>query len=219
MKKLFYTAAAVIITAAAFFFGKYSGANLVRDGIVANYPLFKSLVSNSVVEKDSTISLSANYTDHKTLFSLLNLRESDTINFQIPYHAIYGMDLNSKYFRVSKTRNQIEVYLPNPYVRSLDINFEGVLINGKTTNEKLSLENNNMLKRDLTEIILLPLSKDKSAIKSANTKITEAVIWLFVPYKFELKMYFDNQNFDLPEIVGLNKDVEKYLKENFSNNK
>jgi hypothetical protein len=65
-------------------------------------------------------------------------------------------------------------------------------------------------------MILLPLNKDKSAIKSANTKIAEALMWLFIPYKFDLKMYFDNQDFDLPSVVGLNEDVEKYLKGNFA---
>jgi hypothetical protein len=29
-------------------------------------------------------------------------------------------------------------------------------------------------------------------------------------------MYFDNQNFELPSVVGLNEDVEKYLKDNFA---
>ena len=216
MKKILLIAVVTLVVTAAFFYGKYSGANLVRDGLVANYPLFKNIVSNTNLEKDSSISLKANYAEHQVTFELFNLKESDTLNFQIPYHAVYGMDLNSKYFRVSHQGNLIEVYLPKSYVRTYAIDYERVLMNGLSAKEKVSSEKYSVLKSNLNEMILLPLNKDKSAIKSANTKIAEAVMWLFIPYKFELKMYFDNQNFELPSVVGLNEDVDKYLKENFA---
>ena len=210
LRKILPYTVCVFIAAAAFFAGKYSGANLVRDGLVANYPLFKNIVSNTVTEKDSTLSLNVLYKDQNDLFALLGLKESDSLLLHIPYHAIYGQDLNSKYFRVSQTKNLIEVYLPKSYVRTYYINFHRVSANGKNI-DKNSSEN---AKKLLNEMVIIPLNKDRAVVKAANTKIAEAVMWLFVPYKFELKMFFDNQTFPLPEVVGLNKDVDAFIKEN-----
>jgi hypothetical protein len=216
MKKIILAAAVVIITAAAFFYGKYSGANLVRDGLVANYPLFKNIVSNNTIEKDSVLTIAANFEEHKSLFDIFGLKTTDSLQFKIPYHAVYGMDLNSKYFRVSQQENLIEVYLPKSYVRTFAINEKSITANNKSIAENLTREQQNEVVKYLNEIILLPLSKDRAAIRIANNKIAESVMWLFIPYKFELKMYFDNQNFELPSVVGLNEDVEKYLKDNFA---
>jgi hypothetical protein len=63
------------------------------------------------------------------------------------------------------------------------------------------------------------LNKDKYAKKLAQDIISERVMWLFVPYKFNLKIYFGNQQYQLPEILGLTKDVDEFLKDKFQQDK
>ena len=218
-RKIWWTFIVITVGVGAFFIGKFNGANLVRNGIVANYPNFKSLITNAVIEKDSTVTFYLVNKKHADFFALLKHPTADTIWMSVPYHAVYGTDLNSKFYKIGQEGNQLEALMPKPYLRSVVVGFDEVKANGKNLFDTYGREVCNQAKPMINEMMYKPLNKDKIALENARRNITERVMWLFIPYKFDLKIYFANQQYELPEIVGLNKDVDAFLKQSFNQDK
>lgn len=216
-QKIYWTLLIIAIGVGAFFLGKLNGANLVRSGLVANYPNFKALVTNAVYEKDSTLVLELQAED-STLASLFNVKGL-TNTIEIPYHAAYGIDLHSKFYKIGREGDDLEVLLPAAYKRSFSVYFDRVSLNGKNILDSYGRDSYNKSKDLIRDKVSPLLNKDKYAKKLAQDIISERVMWLFVPYKFNVKIYFGNQQYQLPEIVGLTKDVDEFLKDKFQQEK
>jgi hypothetical protein len=172
-----------------------------------------------VIEKDSVVTFYLVNEKHADFFALLKHPTTDTIWMSVPYHAVYGASLDAKFYKIGQEGNQLEAYMPKPYMRSVIVGFDGVTANGKNLLDTYGRAIYDQSKTMIHEMMAKPLNKDKVALEKARRNIAERVMWIFIPYKYDLKIYFDNQQYELPEIVGLNKDVDKFLKETFSQDK
>jgi hypothetical protein len=199
---------AAVVGVAAFFYGKYSGAMLVRDGLVANYPTIKNLANRSFLEVDTSFALEVTADDLPKLFAMS--QASKTVNplVNVSVHAKYGTDLNSHFFKMNQNGNEVEAMLPAVWVLEYSIKNASTTI-ASSKNEELQ----QALNDDLNVLLPLRLEKFKNFKIAAKNKISEALMFYLIPYQFDLKIYFENQQFKLPEVVGLNKDVKEYIEE------
>lgn len=197
--------------------GVFAGGEMVRRGLVKNYPLFMNTVSQATITADSVyetvIDNSTNPPLHDLMMSISN---AEVTRLRVHYHAVYGCDLSAKNYKFNRSGNTLEVLLPKPYVYHLEIKAEQITVNDRpiaTTFDKLG-----PLKRLLAEEMSVPLSKTENHLQAARTKITTSLMWLLLPYGFNLNISFDGRNTPLPKVPGLNQDVDEYLKEKVAPN-
>lgn len=207
-RKIVWTFLVIIVGIGAFFVGYQHGANKVRNGIVTNNSNFKALISNAVIEKDSSVSFYLINETHADFFALLKHPLADTIWMNVPYHAVYGANLDIKFYKIGQEGNLLDVLLPKPYMRSVLVGFDGVTANGKNLLDAYGKEVYNKAKPMINEMMAIPLNRDTLALENARRNMAERTMWLFMPYKFDLKIYFADQQYELPKVVGLNKDVD-----------
>jgi hypothetical protein len=214
--KAFLIVLALILIAAAFIAGLYVGANKVRQGLIANYPLFKKIISNTETEVDSTITIHINANEHQALFAWL--KEKDTaITLTIPYHAKYGMDLEAKNFKTDRVNNNIEIILPGVYLLNYSVAFDKMLVNGVPSWKIFSDRNTfETYKPQIEELVRQRLAKNKSHMREAKKNITISAMWLLMPYRYNIRIFFNSEEFPLPTVPGINQKVEDYLKEQVS---
>jgi len=203
----------VAAIAGAFVAGMYSGAGKVRDGLLANYPLFKTLISNAQTEVDSVITISLSPTEDAALYNFYKGSANEVV-LTIPYRAKYGMDLEAKNFKTDRKKDEVELILPRCYLMDYNLAFDDIKVNGINTWKHYSdAAAYSSVKPALNERVRMTLEKHKEHIKKGKHKITVAAMWFLMPYKFKPRVFFDGQEFPLPQVPGLNKDVTEYLKE------
>ncbi len=199
--------------AGAFVFGMFKGANKVRDGLLANYPLFKQIISNAQSEFDSVMTVSLSPTENATLYNFFKGNQNEVV-LSIPYRAKYGMDLEAKNFKIDREGNNLELILPRCYLMDYNLAFDDIKVNGINTwkhfNEAAAYGS---IKKELNELVRMPLEKQKAHIKTAKHKITVSAMWFLMPYKFNLRVFFSGEEYPLPLVPGINKDVQEHLKE------
>lgn len=214
--KAILIAAAIILSAAAFVLGLYLGANKVREGLIANYPLFKKIISNTETEVDSAMFIALNPTEQPALFNLFNTNEGK-VELTIPYHAKYGMDLEAKNFKTDRVKNDVELILPRVYLLNYAVAFDKILVNGKPSWKIFSDPKTfEIYKPQIEELVRLPLEKNKSHINEGKKNITTTAMWFLMPYKYNLRVFFNSEEYPLPQVPGINKNVDEYLKEQVS---
>ncbi len=207
---------AIVVVAAvagAFVFGMYSGAGKVRDGLLANYPLFKLIISNAQTEVDSVMTIALSPEEDAALYNFYKGSVNDVV-LTIPYRANYGMDLEAKNFKKDRNGDEVELILPRCYLMDYNVAFDDIKVNGiNTWKHYKDAAAYGSVKPALSELMRMRLEKQKEHIKKGKHNITVAAMWLLMPYKFKLRVFFDGQEFPLPQVPGLNKDVNEYLKE------
>lgn len=211
--KAILIATAVMMSATAFILGLYLGANKVREGLIANYPLFKKIISNTETEVDSAMIIALNPTEHAALFNLFHNNE-DKVELTIPYHAKYGMDLEAKNFKTDRVKNEVEIILPRVYLLNYAVAFDKILVNGKPSWKIFSDPKTfETYKPQIEELVRLPLEKNKAHLNEGKKNIAITAMWFLMPYKYNISVFFNSEEFPLPQVPGINKDVEEYIKE------
>lgn len=204
---------AAVLLAGAYFFGMKSGADLVRNGLIANYPTVKNVVQGTSIEVDSVASVTLAKAENEELFQLLGGdAKADTLNFSIPYYGRYGVPSVGP-FRVLKNGDgEVEVWMPPAKMQYCELKFDGMFINGKPATAVVRDENTVELKRKLYDFLIPVLNKNKGNLKAAKLSATKALMFYFIPYKFDLKVYIDNDIQDLPVVPGVNQSVDEAIK-------
>lgn len=200
----------IAATAAAFFIGMKKGANLVRAGLVANYPTIKNVVQSADIEIDSSISFSLTPQDDSALFAMLKSNsKNDSLRFAIPYYGRFGVDLSFRNFRIFENDgSEVEVWLPSATVRFLALKFNHISMNGKF------VETTATQQKQIFEYVLYSIfEKNKMHLPQARRNVAKALMFYFMPYKFSLKLYIDNEQQTLPVVPGVNQTVEDAIKE------
>jgi len=199
------------VGAGSFFYG----VNKVRDGLVANYPTIKNLVNGATTEFDSTVSITLTKADDEVLFNYLKGdSKSDTVQFSIPYYARYAVDLSFRNFRVFKNdEGAVEAWLPACMLRYCELKFDGFVVNEKSGASLLKNDNASDVRKKLYEYLIPVIEKDKASQKAAKQTITKALMFYFMPYKLDLKVYIDLVEQPLPKVPGVNQSVDDAIKE------
>jgi hypothetical protein len=180
--------------------------------LVANYPTIKNLINRTYIEMDSTISipiykgLKSNQDEVSILDALLESENKDTLFAIVHFRAKFGVDVDSHFFKINRDGDNLEILLPPSHVLSYAYDNHSLL---RTKNDMEDIA----LYHIVDEQLLIQLEKIKYKKNEAKKLITEALMFYFIPYKFNIKMYFDNQEFPLPQVPGLNKDVKEYIEE------
>lgn len=207
MKKILVIILLAILTTAGAVLGYIKGAEKVRNGLVANFPTVKNLVQGTTVEFDSVISVSLTTADDETLFNLLNTdSKADSVSFSIPYYARYGVDLTVRNFRLFRNEETVEVWLPDTKLQYCELKFDRMLLNGKTTSNCTAT-----LRTKLYEYIIPLLEKNKTNRKISKTATVKTLMYYFMPYKFELKVYIAEEQQTLPSVPGVNQTVDEAI--------
>jgi hypothetical protein len=197
-----------VLLIATAFAGFYFGSNRVRDGLVANYPTIKTLVNRSYVEIDTSLTFPITAEETPELFALSSASKTDSPTLTVNVIAKYGTNLDSHFYKINKNGNEIEAMLPKTWVIAYKVVSYTSTIKGVSENELLSSAN-----KDLATLLPIRLERMKAFQAEAKSKIATALMFYFMPYQFDLKVYFDNQELKLPIVVGLNKKVEEYIGE------
>lgn len=200
----------VVAIVATYFIGYKAGADVVRNGLLANYPTVKNVVQSGDIETDSTLTFTLTAQDDSALFGLLgNSQSSDSIQVSIPYYGRYGIDLAIRHFRFFINDDKdVEMWLPGVTLRYCELKFDQLLINGKPA---VAANSPNMHKTMYVYLIPL-LGKNRKAQKAAKLAVTKALMYYFMPYKFGLRLYIDKEYQDLPMVPGANLTVEEAAK-------
>ncbi len=197
-----------VLLIATAFAGFYFGSNRVRDGLVANYPTIKTLVNRSYVEIDTSLTFPITAEETPELFALSSASKTDSPTLTVNVIAKYGTNLDSHFYKITKHGNELEAMLPKTWVIAYKVVSYTSTIKGVSENELLSSAN-----KDLATLLPIRLERMKAFQAEAKSKIATALMFYFMPYQFDLKVYFDNQELKLPIVVGLNKKVEEYIGE------
>ena len=217
LKAIFFIIVAGAIIAGVHIWGMKSGAELVRNGLVANFPTIKNLILGSAIEVDSTITLSLTKSDNELLFmALKGDSKSDSLWLTIPYYGRYAIDVPARSYRVIRDNETIEAWLPAGKIQYCELKFDKMLVDGKNYTFK---ENAPQVKNSLYSLLIPALDKIKSHQTALKTNVTKVFMFYFMPYKFQLKVYIDNEQQVLPVVPGINKNVDEYIKEVFGANK
>ncbi|MCW5908769.1 MAG: DUF4230 domain-containing protein [Chitinophagales bacterium] len=202
------------LIAAAYFIGMKTGANLVRKGLIDNYPTIKNIVHSAVTEVDTVVNFTLKKSDSETLFGYLGEKNSDSVLVSIPYYGRYGIDLAVRNFRIfERERNEVEVSLPAVRLLYCNFKFEQLLLNGKPATGLFGTENSQTIKNQLYELLHPVLEKNKEHQQVAKAAIAKALMFYFMPYKFSLSLYINELNVPLPQVPGINKDIDATLRE------
>ena len=204
--------------AGAGFYGLKYGADLVRNGLVANYPTIKNLVNGAATEFDSTAYVTLTKADDETLFNYLKGdSKSDTVQFSIPYYGRYAVDLSFRNFRVFKNDDgAVEVWLPACMLRYCELKFDGLVINGKSGASIFTTDKSVEVRKKLYEYLIPVIEKNKANQKAARLTVTKALMFYFMPYKLDLKVYIDLVEQPLPLVPGVNQSVDDAIKESIN---
>ncbi|MCX6198042.1 MAG: hypothetical protein NTY88_02310 [Bacteroidetes bacterium] len=207
MKKILVIILLAILNTAGVVIGYIKGAEKVRNGLVANFPTVKNLVQGTTVEFDSVVSISLTRGDDETLFNLLKADSKvDSVLFSIPYYARYGVDLTVRNFRLFRNEETVEVWLPDTKLQYCELKFDRMLLNGKTTSNCTAT-----LRTKLYEYIIPLLEKNKTNRKISKTATVKTLMYYFMPYKFELKVYIAEEQQTLPSVPGVNQTVDEAI--------
>lgn len=194
---------------AAFFYGM----NKVRDGLIANYPTIKNVVNGALIDVDSSISIPITKSDNEVLFAALQTySKGDTLALTVPYYGRYGVDLSVRNYRVFRDGQTVEVWLPSSTLIYCELKFDKMLVNGKA----YAGENIFSVKSELYKQLLPILNKQKSHQAKAKKNLAKVLMFYFMPYRFGLKLFIDSELQTLPEVPGVNKDVDEFIKEQFT---
>lgn len=193
-----------------YFIGYKSGADVVRNGLLANYPTVKNVVQSSNIETDSTLTFTVQAQDDSALFNLLgNNTAGESVQVSVPYYGRYGIDLSIRHFRLFINDDKdVEMWLPGVTLRYCELKFDQMLVNGKA----VTTANPAKLHKAMYDYLIPLLSKNKSAQKAGKLAVTKALMYYFMPYKFGLKLYIDKEYQDLPLVPGANQTVEEAAK-------
>lgn len=211
MKKILVIILIAILTTAGVVIGFIKGADKVRNGLVANFPTVKNLVQGTTVEFDSVISVSLTKTDDETLFNLLNTdSKTDSVSFSIPYYARYGVDLTVRNFRLFRNEETVEVWLPDTKLQYCELKFDRMILNGKATTI-FKADNSSVARSKLYEYLIPVLGKNKINRKISKTATVKTLMYYFMPYKFDLKVYIAEEQQTLPMVPGVNQTVDEAI--------
>lgn len=201
-----------IVIAGASYFALMKGVNMMRDGLVANYPVVKYVVAGALVEVDSTLNATISKTEYPDLYNALcNGCKQEQLQISAPYYARYEIGMNTRYFRIIRDKNTVEVWLPEPTLAYCELKFDQMKVNGTSPN----IQNFPVFRKIMYEHFLATITKHKANMAAARKNVAKALIFYFVPYKLDLKLYIGNQLQTLPEVPGVTKDIDSYIKENF----
>lgn len=215
MKKLIAVLLVLAVGAGLFFGGLFTGANKVRGGLIKNYPLFKSIVSSATVEVDSVFECEVVKTNQPAFHELLSkYTKGDSIKVRVTYHAVYGTNLSTRHFILTlKEKEEVDIMLPKPYPYNIELKLQSLQVNGVIPGICINSEEYGKVQRFLLEEMSVPLSKAELHLEKARRNTAEVVMWYLMPYKYKVNLYFDGRNYVLPEVPGINKDVDEYMKE------
>jgi hypothetical protein len=203
----------VILFLAAVGTAFFYGLNKVRDGLVANYPTIKYVVNGSLIDIDSSLSFRITKAETPALFEALKgYSKSDTLEVMVPYYGRYGVDLSVRNYRVFRDGQTIEVWLPASTLIYSELKFDKMSVAGKG----YAGENFFAVKNELYNYLLPILRKHKAHQAKARKNVAKALMFYFIPYKFDLKLFIENELQTLPVLPGVNKDVDEYIKEQFA---
>ncbi len=212
MKKALLIILIILLIAGAAGLGFLKGLNKVRYGLTANYPTIKNLVQGSVTEFDSVVAVTLTKNDDEELFNYLRGgSKSDTIQFSIPYYGRFGIDLSVRNFRVFEEKGTVEVWLPAMRLLYCELKFEKLVVNGKPAAAILKYESFGTLKKEMHEYLTAKIEKNKLHQQAAKQTLAKALMFYFMPYKFDLKLYIDNQYQTLPIVPGVNQTVDEAI--------
>jgi hypothetical protein len=208
---LFLIAFIILISVGAVAF--FKGVDTVRDGLIANYPTVKNVVQGATTEFfDSLLVTRIAKTDNEELFNLLKGdSKGDTIEVAIPYYARYGVDLSVRNFRVFRDGQTVEVWLPDSKLIYCELNFARMRVNGESAASAIKGESFEALRAKMYEGLLPVLQKDKANHKAAKKTVAKALMFYFMPYKFDLKLYIENVAQTLPLVPGVNQTVDEAI--------
>ncbi len=214
--RIFLVAIAVLLFAVGgFFIGLFKGVNLVRQGLVDNYPTVRNVITGSFIEVDSTMEATITKAENPELFELLKGdNQGDSLTVMVPYYGRYGVDMN-RYIRVVRDGEYAEVAVSKMIMTYCEIKFQDLLVNGQSAAAVIKEGNYPLLRAKMYDFVLPVLSKNKSHIAKAKLNVAKALVFYFEPYKFHLRFFIDNQLQPVPVVPGANKDVDEYIHEVF----
>lgn len=201
--------------AGAGFYGFKYGVDLVRKGLVANYPTVKNIVNGAATEVDSTANITLTKAEDEVLFNYLKGdSKNDTIQFSIPYYGRYAVDLSFRNFRIFKNEDgAVEVWLPACMLRYCELKFDGLVVNGKSGIAIFKTDESAAVRKKMYEYLIPAIEKNKANQKMARLTVTKALMFYFMPYKLDLKLYIANELQPLPLVPGVNQSVDDAIKE------
>ena len=175
---------------------------------MANYPTIKTLVNRSFVEVDTSLTFPITAEETPALFALSSVSKTDSPTLTVRVIAKYGTNLDTHFYKINKNGNEIEAMLPKTW--AIEYKVVSYTSTIKSVSEK---ELQSSANKDLATMLPIKLERIKAFQTEAKSKIATALMFYFMPYQFDLKVYFDNQELKLPIVVGLNKDVNEYIGE------
>lgn len=213
MKRILLFLIAVIIIGSVALVSFIKGVDKVRDGLIANYPTVKNIVQGATTEVyDSLLVTTVTKANNEELYNLLKGdSKSDTIELTIPYYCRYGVDLSVSNFRVFRDKKTVEVWLPAIKLIYCELKFERMMVDGNSGLQLLQGDNYPALKNKMYETLIPQLEKNKPNLKAAKTTVAKAVMFYFMPYQFDLKLYIDNVQQTLPDVPGVNQTVDQAI--------
>ncbi|HLP52943.1 MAG TPA: hypothetical protein VK154_18775 [Chitinophagales bacterium] len=202
-----FVGAAIVAT---YLIGYKTGADVVRNGLLANHPTIKNVVQSSDIETDSILTFTLTAQDDSSLFNLLsNNRRSDSFRVSIPYYGRYGVDLTIRHFRFFINDDKdVEIWLPGVTLLYCELKFDQLLING----QQAAAANSPNLHKTMYAYLIPLLGKNRASQKAAKLAVTKALMYYFMPYKFGLRLYIDKEFQDLPLVPGANLTIEEAVK-------
>ena len=84
-------------------------------------------------------------------------------------------------------------------------------MNGKSGSSFIKGENYALLKSKMYEYLIPLLNKNKANQKVAKNVVAKAVMFYFMPYKFDLKLYINSEQQTLPKVPGVNQTVDEAI--------
>ncbi len=214
MKKAIISIIVVLLIASAAVIGFLKGADKVRDGLIANYPTVKNLVQGATAEFDSVFVINLTKQDNEELFNLLSAASSnDSLAISIPYYGRYGIDLSVRNFRVFRDGQTVQVWIPATRLLYCELKFDQMSLNSSSAVALFRKENSAVLKQKMYEFLIPILEKHKSNQKAAKTAVAKAMMFYFMPYKFDLQLYINEEQQQLPIVPGINQTVDEAINE------
>lgn len=203
----------LLASAGAFYAGTKYVLGKVKQGAIDNYPTFKNIVQSADIEVDTLIVLNITPDDDRALYNLLNNGPANLpVEVTIPYYGRYGIDLSVRHYRIFVNDDgELEIWLPAVSQKYCEVKFEGILVNGKPAN--LYGKPDVMQARKAVYNYLLPeLSKHRQHKKDAALSVTKALMYYIIPMQYQLKLYINSQQQQLPLLPGVNQSIDDAIK-------
>lgn len=208
-KIILFVVLAVALLAGTFFIGLKSGADLVRNGLVANYPTIKNVVQGTQVEIDGQTQVTITKAENPELIKALGVEEEgDTVQLSLPYYGRYGVSIGGAFRALKNEDGEVEVWTPAIALRYCELKFDALMVNGKPVSVVDAAA-----KKQLYALFIPLLSKNKENVKAARLATTKALMFYFIPYQLKLNVYIDSQLQDLPLVPGVNQSVDEAIKQ------